>query len=120
MDGAGAESVGGRLGRAKSVLTPSPPPRSAREISSAPQLPWDFKFVSDDGQEVTASKVVDSGGKVGDHPTNVQFSLSKGATAGAASGRKLLDGAVPAPQSAAGFGAAFDVSLPAEFFGAAN
>ena len=105
--------------RIRRHLTSVPSLFLAREISSAPQLPWDFKFVSDDGQEVTAAKVVDSGGKVGDHPTNVQFSLSKGAAAGA--GRKLMDGAgLPEPKSNAGFGAAFVVALPAEFFGSAH
>ena len=105
--------------RIRRHLTSVPSLFLAREISSAPQLPWDFKFVSDDGQEVTAAKVVDSGGKVGDHPTNVQFSLSKGAAAGA--GRKLMDGAgLREPKSNAGFGAAFDVALPAEFFGSAH
>lgn len=92
---------------------------TAWEISSAPSLPWDFKFVSDDGQEVTATKVVDSGGKVGDHPTNVQFSLSKGGQSN--SGRKMLDQIAPEvaaklPRSNAGFGGTLDVKLPANVF----
>ena len=96
---------------------------TAWEISSAPQLPWDFKFVSDDGQEVTASKVVDSGGKVGDHPTGVQFSLAKGQqSAPGTSGRKMLEAIAPeiaakVPKSNAGFGGAMSVAIPADLFG---
>ena len=90
---------------------------TAWEISSAPQLPWDFKFVSDDGQEVVASKAVDKSGRVGDLPLGVQFGPSKAAS----SGRKMLVDALEpavrelleaeAPESNAGFGAAFHVVL---------
>lgn len=94
------------------------------EISSAPQLPWDFKFVSDDGQEVIATKAVDKSGRVGDLPLGVQFGPSKAA---ASSGRKMLlaealEPAVrelleaEAPESNAGFGAAFHVQLGASAF----
>ena len=91
---------------------------TAWEISSAPQLPWDFKFVSDDGQEVVASKAVDKSGRVGDLPLGVQFGPSKAASS---SGRKMLVDALEpairelleaeAPESNAGFGAAFHVVL---------
>lgn len=90
---------------------------TAWEISSAPQLPWDFKFVSDDGQEVIATKAVDKSGRVGDLPLGVQFGPSKAAS----SGRKMLVDALEpavrelleaeAPESNAGFGAAFHVIL---------
>lgn len=90
---------------------------TAWEISSAPQLPWDFKFVSDDGQEVVATKAVDKSGRVGDLPLGVQFGPSKAAS----SGRKMLVDALEpavrelleaeAPESNAGFGAAFHVVL---------
>jgi len=90
---------------------------TAWEITSAPQLPWDFKFVSDDGQEVVATKAVDKSGRVGDLPLGVQFGPSKAAS----SGRKMLVDALEpavrqlleaeAPESNAGFGAAFHVVL---------
>ena len=48
---------------------------TAYEISKAPALPWDFRFVSEDGQAVESKSLVDSAGKVGDLPTGVQFNL---------------------------------------------
>ena len=49
---------------------------TAWEVSNAPGLPWDFRFVSEDGQAVEAKSLVGSSGQVGDLPTGVQFSLS--------------------------------------------
>ena len=48
---------------------------NAWEVSKAPALPWDFRFVSDDGQAVEAKSLVSESGKVGDLPTGVQFAL---------------------------------------------
>jgi hypothetical protein len=61
---------------------------NAWEVSKAPALPWDFRFVAEDGQAVEAKSLVGSSGQVGDLPTGVQFSLSGKAGAAPADGGK--------------------------------
>ncbi|CAL8464429.1 g3964 [Coccomyxa elongata] len=51
----------------------------AWEVPVTPKLPWDFRIVSDDSQEVTAIGLINSQGMTGDVPTNVQFALKGGA-----------------------------------------
>jgi hypothetical protein len=60
----------------------------AWEMSKAPALPWDFRFVSEDGQAVEAKSLVGKSGQVGDLPTGVQFSLSGKSSAAPADGGK--------------------------------
>ncbi|KAK9839672.1 hypothetical protein WJX81_004788 [Elliptochloris bilobata] len=50
----------------------------AWEVPVTPHLPWDFRFVSDDKQELTALHMIDSSGHVGEVPTGVQFALKVG------------------------------------------
>jgi hypothetical protein len=56
----------------------------AWEVSHAPALPWDFRFVSENGQAVEAKSLVGTSGQVGDLPTGVQFDVKSG------DNRKLL------------------------------
>ncbi|CAL5220563.1 g2600 [Coccomyxa viridis] len=47
----------------------------AWEVPVTPKLPWDFRIVGDDGQEVTALGLINAAGKTGAIPTGVQFAL---------------------------------------------
>eukprot|EP00884_Botryococcus_braunii_P014402 jgi/Botrbrau1/22963/Bobra.0030s0035.1 len=71
---------------------------SAWEINPTPDLPWDFLFQSESGQEVHSYGLVNTNGKQGDIATGVQFTLLSGggsewgteASVSADPGRKLL------------------------------
>lgn len=71
---------------------------AAWEVPVTPKLPWDFRIVSDDGQEVTALGLINSAGKVGDVPTGVQFAL-KGMSAPTVSGSSGSSGSSSSPSS---------------------